>query len=67
MQMGYITVADAPGFSVTATKNLWLYAILAIPLAIITFAIYFASEFLSKRAARKKTCLIGQGCNDSKV
>jgi len=60
MQMGYISVAETDGFSVIATKGLWFYAILAIPLVIITLAIYFLSELFSRRAARRQKSWITQ-------
>jgi len=54
MQMGYISVAETDGFSVIASKSLWFYAVLAIPLVIITLAIYLLSELFSQRAARRQ-------------
>ncbi|KAI9744085.1 MAG: hypothetical protein M1818_002237 [Claussenomyces sp. TS43310] len=55
LQMGYINVApDDPGFNVTAEKALWFYAILAIPMILLTLAVYFACEMANKRTARKR-------------
>lgn len=64
--MGYISVVQADGFTVVATKNLLLYAILAIPLVIVTMAIYFAFELLNRKAARKEERWTSQN-GDSKV
>jgi hypothetical protein len=50
--MGYISVADGEGFSVVVSKGLVFYAILAIPLVIITVAIYLVSEILNRRTAK---------------
>jgi lipoprotein signal peptidase len=47
--MGYLKVDDGAGFSVAGTKGLWLYAILAIPLILLTFAVYFLSELHNRR------------------
>ena len=53
LNMGYIHVSDS-GFSVSATKGLIFYAILAIPLIFLTLAVYFLSELFNRRAARRQ-------------
>lgn len=50
--MGYVSVADADGFKVTADKALWFYAILAMPLVALTIVTYFLCERLSRRKVR---------------
>jgi len=47
--MGYISVANADGFEVTADKSLWFYAILATPLVVLTIVIYFVCERISRK------------------
>jgi hypothetical protein len=54
MQMGYISVTDTKPFKVAATADLWFYAILAIPLVLLTLAIYFVSEIRLRRAVRRQ-------------
>jgi hypothetical protein len=54
MQMGYISVTGTKPFKVVATADLWFYAILAIPLVLLTLAIYFVSEIRLRRAVRRQ-------------
>jgi hypothetical protein len=49
MNMGFIKVSQTEGFEISADKGLWLFAILAIPLVIITVAIYALFEFSNRR------------------
>ncbi len=52
--MGYVSVTETSPFTVVATADLWFYAILAIPLVLLTVAIYFLSELRSRRAVKKQ-------------
>ena len=52
--MGYVSVAEGPGFVVSASNGLLFYAVLAVPLSFLTLAVYFLSEFVNRRAARRQ-------------
>jgi hypothetical protein len=52
--MGYLKTVEGGGFSVTATNGLWLYAILALPLVVLTFVVYALSEMYNRRAAARE-------------
>jgi hypothetical protein len=55
LQMGYVFTTEEGQFEIHATANLWLYAIFAIPLLIVTLSIYVIFEMLNRRKARSKT------------
>ena len=57
LQMGYVFVTEERRFEIHATANLWLFAIFAFPLLIVTVSIYIAFELLSRRKAKKKAFL----------
>ncbi|KAL2054284.1 hypothetical protein ABVK25_005425 [Lepraria finkii] len=54
LQMGYVSTAQQNGLVVSATKGLWVYAIITAPLVIVTMGIYFAYELLSRRSESRK-------------
>lgn len=49
LQMGYVVAAQQSGLVISATKGLWIYAIITIPLVVITIGIYFVFEFVNGR------------------
>ena len=58
LQMGYVSTAQQNGLVVSATKGLWVYAIIAAPLVTVTMGIYFAYELLSRRLESRKNKII---------
>ena len=58
LQMGYVFVTEEKRFKIHATADLWLYAIFAVPLFIVTMSIYVVFELLSRRRAKKKAYLV---------
>ena len=57
LQMGYVFVTEEGRFKIHATANLWLFAIFAFPLLVMTVSIYIAFELLSRRKTKKKAFL----------
>jgi hypothetical protein len=53
LQMGYVSVSTRKHFHILATSDLWLFAILALPLLVVTISMYFFFETLSRRQARR--------------
>jgi len=58
LQMGYVFVTEEKRFKIHATADLWLYAIFAVPLLIVTMSICLAFELLSRRRAKRKAYLV---------
>ena len=52
--MGYVSVIQGTNFTLAATRDLWVYAILAIPLIGTTLLIYTIVEMRNKRKLRQK-------------
>ena len=48
--MGYISAKQGEGFIVSATKGLWVYWAIAIPLVVVTMGAYIIYEFFRRRA-----------------
>lgn len=42
--MGYVSVAKGKGFIVSASKDLWVFGAIAIPLVVLTMGVYLAYE-----------------------
>ena len=42
--MGYVSVAKGKGFIVLASKDLWVFGAIAIPLVVLTTGVYLAYE-----------------------
>lgn len=51
--MGYVSAIPEDGLVVSTTKGLWVYTIIAIPLVIVTMAIYSGYEAVNRRVARR--------------
>jgi hypothetical protein len=66
LQMGYVFVTEDDKFKIHATASLWLYAIFALPLFIVTITIYIIFELLSRRKARTDPYLV-QDTKDTRV
>ncbi len=49
LQMGYVSTAQADGLVVSTTKGLWVYAMIAVPLVIVTMGVYLAFEIVNSR------------------
>ena len=47
--MGYISAKQGEGFIVSATKGLWLYWVIAVPLVVLTMGSYIVYEMLRLR------------------
>lgn len=58
LQMGYVFVTEENNFKIHATADLWLYAIFAVPLLIVTMSIYVVFELLNQRKAKRKAYLV---------
>lgn len=54
LNMGYLKTVEGGGFSVTATNGLLLFAVLALPLVLLTFVVYGVSELYNRREAAKE-------------
>ena len=52
--MGYVSTAQQNGLVVSATKGLWVYAIITVPLVILTMGIYFCFELVNRRLRSRK-------------
>ena len=46
--MGYVSVAKGKGFIVSASKELWVFGAIAIPLVVLTMGVYLAYEVSSE-------------------
>ena len=52
--MGYVDVAQSGGLPVSVSKGFWLYMSIAMPLIVLTIAIFFWAELLSRKALLKR-------------
>ena len=52
--MGYISTKQGEGFIVSATKGIWVYWAIAVPLVTITMGAYYLYEWLCRRARLSK-------------
>ena len=46
--MGYVSTAQQNGLVVSATKGLLVYAVIAIPLVLVTMGTYFLFELVNR-------------------
>lgn len=47
--MGYVSAAQGNGLVVSTTKGLWVYAMIAVPLVIVTMGVYFVFEIVNSK------------------
>lgn len=52
--MGYLSISDLKPLNLLAEKNLWLFAMFAIPLIITTLSIFFVCEYTGRRAQLRR-------------
>ena len=52
--MGYVSAAQQSGLVISATKGLWIYAIITVPLIVITMGVYLILEFVNRKLQGKK-------------
>lgn len=50
LQMGYVSVEKGEGFIVSATKGLWIYSAIAVPLVVLTMGAYLCFEIFCRRS-----------------
>lgn len=53
--MGYVSKVQSAGFKLSATDDLQIYAVLAIPLMVTTMLVYGGVELYQHRSWKKST------------